>query len=375
MATSQSVTPPSATCPKRTGAVDPQDPFCRYCGFAILPRPQAALADAYITAKIDQLLTARLASDESLVRGIGDKAEDVVMRRLKYYIILILSGGALLGWLGWHSFSDVTESARRRLDPIVTDAVNKAAQVQRDIQATGQMVERTKTEADGTEKKIDGLSTEVDNQRARVESESGEAARKLAGLQQSMEKADKVANDLAGLDARTHNLETRYTTLSQRVNNQAVAENYPNIDAEPHVVLGSTPISKKDKKPGAIWVQIQVSNFGLQKHIIPGDQPAKLIDDLQAAGITPLLGMPQIWGRVNWGTDRMVLGENASYFSSVIYTDPTKKAIADKLVTIVSKYVTLHQPQPEFARLPPPSTSVVDNFRMIWDLSGIDAQI
>lgn len=367
------LTPQVAPCPKCGKAIDPSDTYCRYCGFALLPQAQAALVDTYITTKIDQTLAVRLASEESLVRGIGDKVEDVVMRRLKYYLILISLGGAFVGWLGWHSFSDITDSAKRRLDPIVTDAVNKAQKVKEDIQATSQTVEQTKTEADGTKKKIDDLSTEVDKQRSRVDSESGEAGRKLAGLQQTVNKANEVADDLAKLDGQARNLETRYTALSQRVNSQAVAQAYPNIDVEPYVMLGGRTISKKDKKSGEIWVQVEVSYEAQAKNIISGHKLEQLVVDLQAAGITPQLGNPHLAGRVNWGSERMTTGD--IYASSVIYTDPSKKAIADKLVPIVSRYVTLHQPQPEFVPLPTSSPMRPGSWALYWELGGFDAQV
>jgi hypothetical protein len=181
--------PPSAVCPNCGKVVDPSDPFCRHCGLALLPRSQAALVDTYVTTKVDQVLADRLASEDSLVRAIGDKAEDVVMRRFRNYGILLGLGIAAIGWLGWHSFSDITASAKLRLDPIVADAESRAKQVQKEIQATGTTVEEMKAEAQKTKKSTDDLSTEVDQQRGRVNTQTIELGKNIEDLQRDTDNA------------------------------------------------------------------------------------------------------------------------------------------------------------------------------------------
>ena len=56
--------------------------FCPFCGTEILPSSTTSAVDAYIQNKVTFELSNRLKDQSSLVREIGDKAEDVVWRRI-----------------------------------------------------------------------------------------------------------------------------------------------------------------------------------------------------------------------------------------------------------------------------------------------------
>jgi hypothetical protein len=364
------VAPPSAVCPNCGKAVDPSDPFCRHCGFALLPRTQAALVDAHIATKIDQVLADRLASEDSLVRAIGDKAEDVVMRRLKNYGILLGLGIAAIGWLGWHSFSDITASAKLRLDPIVADAERRATQVQKEIKATGTTVEEMKAEAQKTKKSTDDLSTEVDQQRGRVNTQTGELGKKIADLQRDTDNARDT------LEKFRHRMDPSFTEIPRLQTDRDIATAFPNLDIEPSLTVGNLTFDKSLKKPGEIFVDVNISYSAMAKGVISTDKLKQLIAKLKMAGITPALGTPMLNGRANMGRERMDLVWSNVHPSVVLYIDPAKKALAEKLVGIASEFVTFPNPQTQLVNLPPPSTSTQEGLvSMIWAKSGFDAQI
>jgi hypothetical protein len=344
--------PPSAVCPNCGKVVDPSDPFCRHCGLALLPRSQAALVDTYVTTKVDQVLADRLASEDSLVRAIGDKAEDVVMRRFRNYGILLGLGIAAIGWLGWHSFSDITASAKLRLDPIVADAESRAAEAQK------------------TKKSTDDLSTEVDQQRGRVNTQTGELGKKIEDLQRD---TDNARNNL---EKFRHRMDPSFSQIPRLQNDRDIAIAFPNLDIEPSLNVGNVAFDKSLKKPGEIFVDVNISYSAMAKGVIPTEKLKQLIAKLKTAGITPTLGMPMLSGRANMGKDCMDLVWSNVHPSVVLYIDPANKALADKLVEIASEFVTFPNPQTQLVHLPAPSTSSNDGLvAMIWAKSGFDAQI
>jgi hypothetical protein len=81
-------------------------------------------------------------------------------------------------------------------------------------------------------------------------------------------------------------------------------------------------------------------------------------------------------GRANLGKASMDLVFSNVHPSVVLYVEPTKKALAEKLVVIASEFVTFPAPQTQLVQLPAPSTSSNEGLvAMMWAKSGFDAQI
>src|SRR6266550_4140893 len=110
-------------CPKCGDALVKDKPYCPNCGLAVGTPTNRTAIDSYIQAKIDQELSARLKDQSSLVREIGDKAEDVVWARFKRYGWIVAVLIVILGLWGVKSIDDaggkIVESARQRVEPLI----------------------------------------------------------------------------------------------------------------------------------------------------------------------------------------------------------------------------------------------------------------
>jgi RNA polymerase subunit RPABC4/transcription elongation factor Spt4 len=87
--------------------------FCPFCGSQTLDVSTISSIEAYIQTKVDQEIAKRFTDQNSLIREIGDKAEDIVWRRLKYFGYFLTFIAVLLGFLGVKSVNDVSQSIVR----------------------------------------------------------------------------------------------------------------------------------------------------------------------------------------------------------------------------------------------------------------------
>lgn len=333
----------------------------------MLSKAQIAQVDTYVHARVAKELAHLNQNPDAVAREIADKAEEVVWRRFKAYTVLIGVLLAVIAWFGYSSFKDITDSARRQLDPIVNDALSKAKIAQTDVAATSGEVKATK-------EKLDVVSKEADTQKARLDSQTGEASRKLAELQASVDHANKMGAEYdAKVGALTQRMESQYARITTAVNSKTIAEVYPDIDTEPWASIEGKRLDPTQKKPGEVWVQVHLSGFAISRHILDATRLRELLANLEAAGYIPFLGTPAINGRMSGGLES--LGTGDYYQSHVIYFDPTKQEMGAKLSQIVGAFVVLKPPTPELRTF---STSPDYNeflAKTIVEKSGYDAQV
>lgn len=72
----------SARCAICSKPLVNQGAFCAFCGTKIIPSSTISAIDAYVQDKVNLALSGRLKDQSSLVRELGDKAEDIVWKRI-----------------------------------------------------------------------------------------------------------------------------------------------------------------------------------------------------------------------------------------------------------------------------------------------------
>ncbi len=111
--------------------------YCANCGLAVVAIPERVAVDAYIEAKVGRTLANRLVDQTSLVREIGDRAEDVVWGRLKRYTWAVSIAIFLLGLYGITSIREaktkIVDEASSRLEPVIADTEKRALLAQNEI--------------------------------------------------------------------------------------------------------------------------------------------------------------------------------------------------------------------------------------------------
>jgi uncharacterized protein YlxW (UPF0749 family) len=323
--------------------------------------------DTYIRAKVTKELAQHPQNSSGLVRELADKAEEVVWKRFKIYTVLFGVLLAVIAWFGYSSFNDITDSAKRRLDPIVNDAVSRATKAQEDVAATAGEVKATKD-------KLDAVSREADTQKARLDSQSGEASRKLAELQASVDHANKMSAEYdAKVSALTHRMESQYTRMATSVNNQVIAAEYPNIDTEPYVMIGHRRVNGTEKKPGQIWVHVYLSGLAIERHLLTGARFQELLAEMERAGYTPFIGSATSQGLVAGGPEKLCKG--STFDSQVCYFDPSKTEAAERLVQIVNKYMALKPPAAQLVTFSASPDYREIAAKTIVQRSGLDAEV
>jgi hypothetical protein len=358
---------PQDPCPECRKPLLGNAPFCPYCGAVVLSKSQREQVDSYVQNRISKELGTRLADQAIIVRELSDKVEDLVWKRIWRYGGLVLALAGVIAWFGYSSFKDITDSAKRRLEPIISDAENRAKEAQKEIKATSDEVHTTKNQ-------IDALSAEAAAQKARLDSQSGEAAKKMSSLQQTADKFDTLAKEYeTKANASISRIDAQSTRVERAVNNQAIAAAYPTIDTEPYAMLGGKNIDKSQKKPGDIWVQVHLTGLAINRHLLSGDKLNQLLNDMGNSGFTAFLGTPVVQGRVSGGFEQ--LGTGSPYDSSVIYFNSSDKPKADKLAQIVSKYVALNPPDAQLTTFPEKLSYNEDIVKIFIDKSGFDAQV
>jgi hypothetical protein len=331
----------------------------------VLSKSLREQTDAYVRARVEKEIANRLSDEVKLVSVLADNVEEIVWKRIWRYGALVAALIALAGWFGYSSFKDIVGSAHTRLDPVVKDAVERVQQAQSDIRATADDVARTKQQ-------IDDLSREASEQKRRLDSQSGEAATKLASLQQSADHANAVAKDYdTKVNAAIHRLDAQTARVESAVNNQLVARAYPSIDEGTFATLDSRPLGKKNL--GEIRVVVTLSPGAIHHHLITGDRLTALINELTEAGYTPLVGTMGMGGAISMGFGEV--GTQPGNQSCVLYYNPAFKAKAIQIASIVGKYVTLSANQPTLQTFDTSPGSQEVTMKQTVDLSGIDADV
>ena len=227
--------------------------YCPFCGTRAIPPSTTSAIDSYIQNRVNQELSARLKDENSLVREIGDKAEDVVWRRLKHYGVL--AGVIFTCILGFIAFAGIrtVDDISKRLEPIVAAAEKRA-------QAAKQTIDEAAPKVDAVKASLDKLSHDVDTQTKRVAEGGGDTAQKLQNLNSAINDAQKRVGEYQArsvefsnrLDAMAKSLDQqsgRVTQISKQVENVSIRKAYPFLGQEKYVTYDNSPWQGVAGKP------------------------------------------------------------------------------------------------------------------------------
>ena len=96
--------------------------FCPFCGTRRDTLSTTAAIDVYIQNRLNLEMLNRLKDQASLVREIGDQAEDVVWKRLKLFGVLLTVILGFIAFIGIRTLDDVS----KRIEPIISAAEQRA---------------------------------------------------------------------------------------------------------------------------------------------------------------------------------------------------------------------------------------------------------
>jgi hypothetical protein len=341
--------------------------YCPYCGAEAVSSSSASAIDAYLRKKVDLELSGRLKDQNSLVRELGDKAEDILWNRFKRYsVILGALVAVLLGaiaFVGIKSLNDISA----RIEPIVHDAEERAKAAKQTIELTAARVDSVKTS-------LDQLSRDAEAQTERVAESSGEISHKLGSLEAAANDAQRKgegyqlhAEELSSkLVAMEKSLQSRVQTVSKQVDDVSIQQVYPTLGQQKYVTLqGRQWKGKIDKQPNEKWINIYIQPQSMED--VSQDQLKTLMEELKTHGYTPLLGMIGIGGPYSTGFGPLgIVGAD----SKVFYFRNEAEDMAEEVRALASKILTL-KIDPLFVD----SSKSGDAVKFVIDNSGVDLQL
>ncbi len=334
--------------------------FCAFCGAKTVPSSTTSAIDTYIQNKVKLELSDRLKDQNTLVREIGDKAEDVVWKRLQRYSVifgsLLACILAFIAFVGIKSIDDVSTSAKKQIEPVVKEAEQRA-------QGAKQTIAEAATKVNSVKASVDQLSRDVDAQTKRVADKGGEISQKLGTLDVAASDAQKaLENRLKGLDVRVQE-------VSKQVDNLSVRQVYPTLGQQKFVTFQSGRWKgQAGKEPKDKWVNIVIDPM------VVGDfsqaQVEQLVTELKKAGYTPLLGSFGVGGPYASGFGS--LGNINE--TSTLYFKKASEQMASEVSSIASKTLSLKGLKPVFVDV---STTfpLNDPRRFVVENSGLDVQL
>ena len=243
--------------------------------------------EAYVGTKLDQEIARRFAAQSTLAREIADHAEDTLWKRFRILIWSAAVVAAVLGFIGFKSFNDVSQG-------IVT--------------ATAGKVDEAKT-------RLAQLSKDLDVQIQRVDQRSGEISERFAMLDKTASNAQTKIDEYINradilstqMDKRLLELSTKVVQVSTQIDNLSIAQTYPSLGMEKILAITAMHGTRKPKKVGDKWINIFISPHAM------GDFSSKeietLVRDLRAAGYSPYPGTFGLGGAYNTGTASLGEGQ------------------------------------------------------------------
>jgi hypothetical protein len=325
--------------------------------------------DAYVQNKVNLEISSRLTDQASLVREIGDKAEDIVWKRLKQYGVLF--GLLLAGILGFIAFLGIKtlDDVSKRIEPIVSAAEQRA-------QAVKGTTEETATRVEAVKASLDQLSRDVAAQTQRVAEKGGEISNKLDSLDAAADKAQKRAEQYQAraeklsqnVEAMTKGLETRVEQVSKQIEDVSIRKAYPTLGQQFFVTYnGERWKDKAEKGQTELWFNIYLHPLVLGE--ISPEKLKKLMEDVKRQNVTPLLGIFGIGGP--YSTSFSALGDSAD--TALFYFNRELTPIATTVCGIVSEDLSIKGLKPTF--VDPSSLRKEDMRRFVIEQSGLDLQL
>jgi len=258
--------------------------YCPFCGTKTVPSSTTSTIDTYIEHKINSELLSRLKDQNSLVREIGDKAEDIVWRRFFGYFAIIAVLLAVIAFFGIKSFGDLATPIEQR------------------VQTVQRRIEEVEKKVAPVRAALDQLSDAVDAQTKRVAEKSGAVTQKLEGLDATANDAQKRvatyqarAEELSSrLDAMEKSLENKVEQVSKQVDTISVRQAYPALGQQKFVTFQFQQWKgKAAKNPNEKWVNICISGDSIGN--FSPDQIERLVADLKKVRIYALGGHVWCW--------------------------------------------------------------------------------
>jgi uncharacterized Zn finger protein (UPF0148 family) len=202
------------TCPKCGDPLLHGKCFCPNCGLAVAPLTDRATIDAYIQAKISQELTSRLKDQASLVREIGNQAEDVVWARLKRYTWILSIAFAIIGLIltlyGVKSLDDakqkVVSAAKEQVEPSIRQLETNISNLEARAAGANTTISTVESNLKTAQQKITQYDDKISN--------AGKAA--LADITQLRSSLDNQEQQLANQGQQIAHLEGQVVNLGNR---------------------------------------------------------------------------------------------------------------------------------------------------------------
>lgn len=377
----------SKACPRCRDALIDNKMFCPNCGLALVALPERVAIDSYVEARVQQVLSARVVDQNSLIREVGDKAEDVVWTRIRRYT---WAAGVTLFLLGLYGFSSIHEAkttivneARSRLDPVIEDTEKRVKVAQLQIGDTDKKI-------NAVQKQLDDTSRLADEQSRRIAARGGEIRGKLEDVQKEADGAQSLSsgyekratgfeNQLSQMrkhaEEQSRRLEdtqktfdTKIAQVTKQIDNVSIQQAYPTLGQKLYVTFNGGPWKGTDaKKPTDKWVNINIDPLAVGENRISKEQLKSLADALEKAGYTPYFGFFGVAGPVSTG-----FGSLGRDTSGVVYFDARRQNDASELLKMAIE--TLHISGMNTQYVDPKSVTGSMQ-RLVVETSGIDFQI
>ena len=355
--------PPTMTCPTCSQPLVAGGSFCAYCGAQVVPVSAGQVIDAAIRRVVDAELNARLRDQNSVVREIGDRAEDVVWRRLRNYSIGVGILLAILGWFGYSKLSDFSGSVKARIDPIVDDAVKKANKAAEDIQQSATKAKEIKEKTDSLSKTVQTLTTRVTNSGSDIGKQLAAYQSAQGLMNSSLARAQALSQQVNVIQK---SLETKVQQLSSQVNDVSLRQAYPGLGGKLYVTYDGNPWRGKQGKPaGEDWVSLYINPFNIGDY--SEAQGKQLLDAMKRQNFIPYL---KLFGVAGPYSQAFALMSDAAPSTEVLYFQQTSRGRAETLSALVARIIS----RPVPIKFTDPS-GLTDNRRLILEQSGLDMQL
>jgi hypothetical protein len=329
-----------------------------------------AAVDAYVAARVDREVSARFKDQNAIVRELGDKAEDVVWKRLTRYGVIV--GALLTCILGFLTFAGLNtlNSVSTKIEPLVSAAEKRAKEAKQTVGETASRTESAKAD-------LDRLSKNLDEQNKRVAERGGEISRKLDGLESSAASALRKGEAyrrrseelLRNFEQMAKTIEVRVSQVSKQVDNLSIRRAYPTLGESLFVTYaGGRWKGLAAKSANEQLVNVAIAHVSVGK--FAAGQVEGLINALKLAGYTPLPGMFGVDGP--YAANFEAFGKNANE-TGVFYFKRESERFADAICAIVTKSVPYRALKPSFVA--PSAFRKDDPRRLILEQSGLDIQI
>ncbi|UGV25387.1 hypothetical protein E0H22_06655 [Rhodopseudomonas boonkerdii] len=342
--------------------------YCPFCGAEALPPSSNAAIDDYLRKKVDLELSGRLKDQSSLVRELGDKAEDILWNRLTRYGVILGALVAGLAFVGIKSFRDIAD----RVEPVAQAAEKRAV-------AAKQAIEETASRVDAIRATLDQVSNDVEAQRIRVSERSGEISQKLASLEVAANDAQKKgeayqmrASEVSSkLEEMGKSLEQRVQIVSKQVDDVSIRQAFPTLGQQKFVTFNYGKWKdKSEKAPGEKWINIYIQPTIYSD--ISQEQLGKLLGALKKLGYTPLLGIFGIGGPYNTGYGP--LGDVTGPGARIYYFQNEAVQMASEVRAVVSEFLSINvDAAPSYVDTT--KFSSTDDRKLIVDNAGLDLQL